>query len=137
MPSAIPKQGSEIHDIATEHGWAINVTQEQVPSTMTYSDGSSREVQVDTYQLVGSKGDAMFMIGWGVNPYTDRWNVSLKYAMLITATELEMRMADAMDQLPPYVYWDHMNYKQFKDWLASDDPEGTLRAWHYQEEENA
>lgn len=125
-----PKQGDEIHDLAVAHDWAVQVTEERMPVTLNYDDGSARNVETDTYQLVGSKGKTMFMAGWYVNPFTDRWNVSIRHAILITANDMEMRIADAMDLLPRYVYWTHMNYKHFRDWLAGDDPEGVLANWH-------
>lgn len=128
--SDTPKQGEEILSIADDHGWATNETWEKMPATMNFDDGSSRTVDTDTYQIVGSKDKTMFMVGWYVNPFTDRWNLSLKHAILITANEIEMRIADAMDLLPQYVYWDHMSLKHFKAWLASEDPQGTLEDWH-------
>jgi hypothetical protein len=129
MASAIPTQAETIHDLAVEHEWAVKVTEEQMPIKLGYDDGSNRTVDTDTYQLVGSKGKAVFMVGWYVNPHTDHWNVSIRHAALITANEMEMRIADALDVLPRYVYWDHMNYRHFKDWLAAENPEGILINW--------
>lgn len=129
MSRDTPKQGEEILSLANENGWDTNVSREEVPVTLVYDDNSKRNVMTDTYQLVGSKDKAMFMIGWYINPHSDRWNVSLKRAILITANEVEIRIADAMDLLPQYVYWE-MGYKHFKDWLSASDPEGILRNWN-------
>ena len=132
--SAVPKKAAELADLAMTHGWQITVDEDQVPITLNYDDGSSREVETDSYVLTMGMGDAAIALAWYVNPFTDRWKVGRKRVMLFTANALERRLAASINELPRYVYFEDSRYDYIEDVLTREDPEGYLRKVFGEEE---
>lgn len=125
-----PPKADSLSALAEEHNWSLDESFEKVPLTLAYDDGSEREVQTDMFKLVGLKGDAGFLVGWYLNPWSERWKLIEKRLILVTATDVEKQLADALDLLPRYVYWDQVSFKTFERVIAHPTAEYLLREWN-------
>jgi hypothetical protein len=129
---SVPSHAKAIQALAEENEWVVAVEAEDLPITLEYEDGSEREVETPTYQMSGvyeDDSDVMFVIGWAINPFTDRWNLRVHNVMLVTGDKFEKTLANVMDLLPRYVYWE-LPLKTIKYVIGSHDPKDLLEGWN-------